>query len=446
MAIYNSESGDITMVLTGESLITRRMSVFTEPQFLKMKEVLQDAHVTFTNAEMLFHNYGHEPNPHQSGTYMRSDPANIKELQWLGINLVSCANNHGYDFGQGGVQENIRHLNEAGLVHAGSGSNLAEARAPAYLDTDAGRVALISVTDSGPAEGQAGEQRRDMQGRSGVNWLRHTAEYTVDRPTFDALHHMSEELGFEARKGFMNSIVDTDTEFHLMGQPMYSPVPALKFVLGESFGRRRVPNKYDMDQILQRVSDARRMADWVIVTMHNHEGGATAEDPGEHAVDLAKASIDAGADVYVGHGPHRDKGTEIYKGKPIFYSLGDFVMQNDTVELMPQDNYLRQGLDWDAVPADFYDNRSSLDTKGMPADPLQWESTMARVVFKGSKLSEIKLYPLDLGFRRSRGSRGRPLLAEGDVARSVLERMQSMSNKYGTSIAIENGTTQVKVS
>ncbi len=183
MTLYNSESGDISMVLTGESLISRRMRVFKEERFTRMREIIQGGDVSFTNAEMLFHDYAHSPNPHQLGTYMRSDPANIKELQWLGINLVSCSNNHAYDFGEGGVLENIQQMDAAGLAHAGSGRNLAEARAPAYLDTDAGRVALISVTDSGPAESRAGEQRRDMLGRPGVSWLRSTAEFTVDRPT-----------------------------------------------------------------------------------------------------------------------------------------------------------------------------------------------------------------------------------------------------------------------
>ena len=101
VTLYNSESGDISMVLTGESLISRRMRVFKEERFTRMREIIQGGDVSFTNAEMLFHDYAHSPNAHQLGTYMRSDPANIKELQWLGINLVSCSNNHGYDFGEG---------------------------------------------------------------------------------------------------------------------------------------------------------------------------------------------------------------------------------------------------------------------------------------------------------------------------------------------------------
>ena len=58
----------------------------------------------------------------------------------MGVNLVSCANNHSYDYGEGGVLTNLKHLRHSDLVHAGTGRNLSEARAPAYMDTPNGRV------------------------------------------------------------------------------------------------------------------------------------------------------------------------------------------------------------------------------------------------------------------------------------------------------------------
>ena len=443
--LYDSESGAITIALCGDTMLSRRLAVHGEAPFLALRDLLRGADVAFTNLEGTARHYqeGH-PSP-WDGTFMTTEPHLLEDLKWFGINLVSCANNHAYDYGEGGVLKNIENLDKAGIVHAGSGRNLAEAREPAYLDTNQGRVALISCTDSGPAEGRAGEQRRDMQGRPGVSWLRTTTEYTVDRPTFNALHNMSEKLGFEERKHAQQFQGDSDSVFHLMGLPMYSPVSTLRYSVGETFGFRRIPDKYDFDGILDRVKDARRMADWVMVTMHNHEGGPTGDDPGDHWIALAKAAIDAGADVITGHGPHRDRGIEIYKGKPILYSLGDFVMQNDTVLRMPHDNYLRQGLSWEGTPAQFYDARSSNETRGMPATQIQWEATMAKVNFKGKKLQDITLYPLDLGFKRPRGSRGRAMLATGEVAKTVLERMQRMSKKYGTDVKIEGETAVIKL-
>ena len=103
---------------------------------------------------------------------MRCDPEFIKDLQWLGFNIVACANNHAHDFSENGVLTNIRYLDEARMFHAGTGRNLAEATAPAYMDTPKGRVALISATTSGQPNMRAGEQRRDVKGRPGTNFIR----------------------------------------------------------------------------------------------------------------------------------------------------------------------------------------------------------------------------------------------------------------------------------
>ena len=81
------------------------------------------------------------------------------------------------------------------------------------------------------------------------------------------------------------------------------------------------------------------LADIVIVSLHCHESGANRSVPADFIPIFAKAVIDAGADVFVGHGPHVLRGIEIYKGKPIFYSLSNFIFQNETVLRMPEDSY-----------------------------------------------------------------------------------------------------------
>ena len=78
--------------------------------------------------------------------------------------------------------------------------------------------------------------------------------------------------------------------------------------------------------------------------------------------------IDAGADVFVGHGPHVLRGIEIYKGKPIFYSLANFIFQNETVLRMPEDSYEEYSLGDGAQPADYLDARYDKDRRSFPAD------------------------------------------------------------------------------
>ena len=128
--LYRAESGDFRIIVTGDSIITRRMSPFQEPDFLKLVEVLRGSDVTVTNAEILFHNYEDPPTTSSGGTYMRADPRLIEELEFLGIDMVACANNHAYDFGENGVLTNIGYLEQHGMPHAGTGRDLSRSALP----------------------------------------------------------------------------------------------------------------------------------------------------------------------------------------------------------------------------------------------------------------------------------------------------------------------------
>ena len=199
--LYASERNDIDFALAGEALISQGLSMYTEPNYLKLVELIRGADARYVHLEMLFHNYEHPPTDKRVGTYMRCDPKFIADLQWMGFQMMSVASNHSIDFGEGGILKNIENLNKYGMVHAGTGRNLAEARAPAYLETAKGRVALLSGTTTLFSWGRAGDQRRDMQGRPGANLLRHYTEYTVDKKTFDHLRQFGTALGFVRSPG-----------------------------------------------------------------------------------------------------------------------------------------------------------------------------------------------------------------------------------------------------
>jgi poly-gamma-glutamate synthesis protein (capsule biosynthesis protein) len=431
------------MTLTGESLITRPVSIYQEPEFLRLTEIVRSADAAYTHIEMLFHDYEHPPETNEldpsfaaNKTALRAAPSIVGELQWFGINIASTANNHSWDFGAGGLLTSKRHLDERGLVNAGSGRNRAEAHAPAYLDTRAGRIGIVACTDSGPAQSRPGDQRRDMMGRPGVMWLRPWAEYSVDSATFDAIRLMASRIGNRQNHKqpfFQRFQPDSEDVFHLGGQPMYTPYPVMRFVRSDGFSFRRVADPEDLRAIATQVELAKRSADWVILSIHSHEGGQTTDEAGGHVIETAHAAVDVGADVVVSHGPHHDRGIEIYRGKPILHSLGYFFHQAETVPLQPQDSYERVGLGWESDAVDYYDLRA----------PMTYDSTIVRAAFSLAGI-KLEVFPIELSNNGKRSTHGRPMLATGEDAERILANMARMSTTLGTEMTIsgERGVIQ----
>ena len=452
--IYQAEKGNFTIALAGDTMLTRKLTPFKEERFLKLREILCGADAAFANLEGTVHTWGEGTPGITQGTFMTTDPKLLEDLKWFGINLVSCANNHAFDYGEGGVLANIRHLDEAGMIHAGTGKNLAEARAPAYLDTPNGRVALIAATAAFRPWNQAGEQRPDLRGRPGINPLGFQTTYCVDGAAFAELQRISRELGFEksserARKHFYSDKEIPDAkarELNLLGN---------RYVAGEGFSITTDANPRDLEDNLRWLREARRQADWVVMSVHCHEfGGASLltagsraelEESAEFVVNFAHQAVDEGADIFVGHGSHFPLGIEIYKGKPIFYSVGNFIFQNETVGFFPADAYERFDLDLRATPSDFLDARTSGGKKGHPAEPAYWENMFAVCQFSEGKLKRIGIYPIDQGFGRPRPQRGRPMLAEDHVASRVLERVARLSERYGTKVRARNDMGTIEV-
>jgi poly-gamma-glutamate capsule biosynthesis protein CapA/YwtB (metallophosphatase superfamily) len=457
-SVYEDANGDITMALGGDAELSRALMPFREPGFLKVREVLQSADVRFANAETLFHNYEDWPtaSTYYTRTYMRCDPRFIKDLQWLGINMISCANNHTTDFGQEGVLTNIRNLEDAGMVHAGSGCNDAAALAPAYLDTPKGRVALIAATSTSRLDARAGDQGRDMKGRPGVNIVRWINEWTVDKEAYDALGRVAKQFGWNKQNNDANRIFfrdygitggDNAVYFADRNALVIEEDSGARFILGDKFEHRSRLNEADLARNVQSVKDARRMAEWVIYSIHSHEGGTSMliseEAPSDHTRALAYRVLDEGADVFICHGAHKMRGIEIYQDKPIFYSPGNLLIEDDTVLLEPQDAMEVQGLGPEKTAADSYDERttSGQHTNTGPA----WHAFIPVVSFRSNKLHEIKIYPIELGAGLPRYEAGRPMLAQGKLATEILQQVQKLSDPFHTKLQIQGDIGIIQV-
>ena len=448
--IYHAERGEIAIAVGGDAMITRRMKAFQEPGFLKLIDILRKADVSVVNLEMLFHDY--ESSWQWSGaTYTRSDPHNLDELKWMGIDAVTTANNHSFDFSEGGFLSTLRHCKEIDLPTAGGGRDIDEARSPTYVDSAGGRVAVMSATSTFSEQSRAGPGRPDFPGRPGVNALRHDVLHHVERDVFEALHKANRELGYDdvahatQRFGFRGNgdAVDHSTEVEFLQN---------RFVLAEEFARRTSANNSDMMGIGNWIRGAQKQADWTIYGVHCHESGQTGEfhgatrlSPPDFLVDFAHWTIDQGCTLFAGHGPHFLRGIEIYKNRPIFYSLGNFIFQNESVLRLPDEAYRRFGLGYDQTPGDYLDTRSGGGTRAFAGDPVFWQSAVAVCNYAGGELKEVVLHPIDMGYGRPIPQRGRPVLAEGDMARNILKWLQDVSKPYGTEIAIEGDVGYIRL-
>lgn len=423
-AQHEPPPGQMTFALTGDAIISQRLSPFEEPEYLRMIEILRDADLAFTNLEVLFHNYEEGyPATHSGGTWMAAEPYIAGELVWAGFDMVSRANNHTMDYGAGGMRATSKALDAVGLVHAGAGENLAQARAPAYLETAGGRVALISVASTFADEDRAGPQRSDIRGRPGLSPLRYDRVYGVSAGSLQKLREVADELGF--RTG------DREDEMRFLRE---------RFILADPPGSRTQVHESDLAEILAAVRDARRQADWVIVTSHSHESAGSREQPADFLVTFARAAIDAGADVFVGHGPHVLRGIEIYKGKPIFYSLSNFIFQNETIRFLPGDIYEAYDLPPEATTADAFDRRNEASrTGGFPGQRIYWESVIAAPTFRDGDLIEVRLYPLTLGYGMPRPQRGRPRLADDEAGQRIIDKLAELSQSFGVEVEYRAG-------
>jgi poly-gamma-glutamate synthesis protein (capsule biosynthesis protein) len=412
--------------LTGDAIINRRLSTFRAPGVDDMFQLIRKADVAFTNFETLIHDFTLAGAQQSGGTYMGSPRFITDELAWAGFDLLGLANNHVNDFGVDGMRSTVAALAKTNFVYAGVGENLALARKPGYLDTPKGRVAIISTSSSFPAPIVAGPQRKDMPGRPGLNPLRHTVTYTVPQATYDTLSTLRGPGGSNMGEAASNTLTFGGAEY----------------VVGDQIKISSKANKTDIEELQASVRDADQQSDWVVVSIHAHES-ANPKDrwmPAEFVVEFAHAMIDAGADMVVGHGPHILRGIEVYKDKPIFYSLANFIFENDLVELQPADNYDKTALGHTSLPSDYFSKRSKNDTVGFPSDRKFWQSVVAQVVYNNDRtLQDIRLHPVSMGFGQPRSKRGQPYPAPAAEAEQIFKDLEEVCAPFGTTVSYKNG-------
>jgi poly-gamma-glutamate synthesis protein (capsule biosynthesis protein) len=235
------------------------------------RELLQSGDITFTQLECNLTNRGARL-PQVRHTH-RSPPETAMDIARAGFDVVSFAGNHCMDWGAEAFFDTIGALKGAGMDVVGVGADIAEARVPVIREVDGVRVAFLAASSILPMGFWADAKRAGC-----VPMRAHTL--------YEQIEH--DQPGTPAR-------------IH-------------------SFAHRE-----DLAALVADVKAARERADVVIVSLHwgIHFVPATIAD---YQREVGHALIDAGADLILGHHAHILKGVEMYRGKAIFHSIGNFAI------------------------------------------------------------------------------------------------------------------------
>jgi poly-gamma-glutamate capsule biosynthesis protein CapA/YwtB (metallophosphatase superfamily) len=265
------------LILTGD---VNLMNVAdpAEP-FRKILGELHAADVVFGNLECCLHLPASRHSHANEGFF--ADPAVGGEaLKLAGIHAVGIANNVNY--GAGNIAASIARLDQIGVLHTGAGPNLAAARAPAIVERNGLRAGFLQ--------------------RSSVYW-------PTDHEARD------DAPGIAVLRGH--------TAYHVpMGRTHPGIPPA---------NRPGVPPAIvtwaDAAYLAEFGQDIKALRPQVDILVASGHGGLGPE-PLRYMTEIGRAAIDAGADVVMGHGPHDSLPVELYKGRPIYYGLGNLCFKS----------------------------------------------------------------------------------------------------------------------
>lgn len=419
----------------GDAMVFRRLPGIYDG-FPEVTEFIRRGDFRFVNLETTVHNFENFGAAESGGSWLCAPPEILEDLKQFGFNILTTANNHSMDYSHVGLEKTLENIRRAGLRTCGTGMNLFDASAPVYLDTPSGRYALIGACSSFHPGDVAGEQSPRLPGRPGLNAIRHKIVYRVTPEQMSSLRSIAEDTAINGYDDIIRA------------EGYLAPLSEDRFIFGKiEFEVSDTPGKYttvhegDMQRVESMIREARFMADHVLVSMHSHQIRLRSkEEPADFMVDFCHRCIDAGADSVIGTGPHLLRPIEIYHGKPIFYSLGDFIIQLENIEKAPADMFAKQSLSGNATLDELFNKRSDFGKKGLCYQPIMYEAVIPYWEMTDGQLTKLTLLPVELNFDQPRSRNGWPR-PKFDVG--ILERLAVMSEPYGVKIKIVDGIGHV---
>lgn len=423
------EMQPISICLCGDILLSQRIPPVPYTGFDELCKLMRSHECRCGNLESTYHDKEGYPSAFPGGHYCMARPECLDDLQRMGFNLVATANNHAMDYSHGGLLATLRHLDERGIAHAGTGANLAEASRAAFYECSSGRVGLIGITSSFHDSYAAGPQNCELQGRPGVAPLRHKAVYELEPRMFAAIQEIAEACMVNANHkwGVDNGFVQENPCVHF---------GTYDFQRAGENHVRTTPHGEDLQRTVQAIQDARYFCDLIVVSLHSHQfAGLSSEQPTEFARIFCQQCIDAGADIVFCTGPHVLRGIEQYGRGIIFHGLGNFIFQNDEMDYLPEEFYRRRMTtrERETGVGGIGNIMTHGWTRGLPVTKEAWESVLVSAICTPGEI-QVTLHPVSMLYRGfPKGLKGLPVLSR-DTA--VLHRLQELSGAWGTELRV----------
>jgi poly-gamma-glutamate capsule biosynthesis protein CapA/YwtB (metallophosphatase superfamily) len=421
----------LEVAVAGDCMPSRGALITSDPYAGRLRDLLRTTDFAVANLETLVSGWDSYPAFDRWGGHLVAGADVLDELRDLGLDAVGCANNHCLDMGVEGLLAAMDALRRHRLPFAGVGHDLPDARRPVYVDRPHGSLALISCSASFAPGAQAAAAGGLMRGRPGLNPLHHQAIVHVTGDQLAALRDIELTTGLAAQRRAGEELLGGGAD------PGRLRLGDLLFRRAEAPGLATVSDLTDVLEISAWVADARQRADVVVVSVHSHEQGAAPHEPAAFLRTFARLMVDAGADIVAGHGPHRLRGMELYRGRPIFYSLGNLISQIDLAERVPAEDLARFDCHpAETTPAEFFRTRSDDDRVLFGAHPRYWQTVVPVVSLDDGRPAEVTLYPVSLGFGQAVRHRGRPVLAHGPEAAEILTEFAGLSAGFDTKVTM----------
>lgn len=252
-------------------------------------DLLRSGDITFGQLEVLFTEKGSLQSFPSARWFVRLPSTDASSLSHAGFDVVSCASNHAGDWGNEALLDSIENIRGQGVLTTGAGIDPDQARQPAIVERGTTTVAFLAYASVAPPGCYA------IGDKAGIAPMRASTYYEP----------------LDAQPGTPPRVVT-------------------------------IPTPDDLEAVSEDVRLAKERADVVVVSLH---WGVhfVPKEIAEYQPIVAHAIIDSGADLIVGHHPHILKAVETYKGKVIFYSIGNFARGSNRAHWGDKDRLRRQG-------------------------------------------------------------------------------------------------------